>query len=55
MKTVLPCTTALFDGECECIHITTQWEGGIKCLLWEGMPRKGSSLAEHLEPILIPH
>ena len=40
----------LFDSECKCIHFT-QDKAGIKCLLQEGMSRKGSSLAEHSEPI----
>ena len=31
--------TVLFDGRCECIHLT-QGEPGIKYLLWEGMPKE---------------
>jgi hypothetical protein len=38
--------TVLVDGRCKCIHLT-KVEPGIKYLLWEGMPRKGSSLAKH--------
>lgn len=38
--------TILFDGHCECIHLT-QGEWGIKYLLQEGVNRKESSLAEH--------
>ena len=41
--------TVLFYGRCESIHLT-QGEPGIKYLLQEGMPRKGSSLAKSLEP-----
>jgi hypothetical protein len=48
-----PCLSKLLYllyGRCECIHIT-QGEPEIKYLLQEGMPRKGSSLAKHSEPI----
>ena len=44
--------TVLFDGRCECIHLT-QGEAGIKYTLQEGMPRKGSSLTNHLSRYLI--
>ena len=43
---VLICLNSLFDGECEYIQLI-QGEPGIKCLLWERMSRKESSLAEH--------
>jgi hypothetical protein len=42
--------TVLFDGGYECMHLT-QGEPGIKYLLWEGMPKKESSLAKHSGPI----
>jgi hypothetical protein len=44
----------LFDGRCEYIHLI-QGEAGIKYLYWEGRSRKGSSLAEHVRPMYIPH
>lgn len=47
---VLICLNSLFDGECEYIQLI-QGEPGIKCLLWERMSRKESSLAEHSGPI----
>lgn len=49
-KRVLACPNYFIYGGCECIHLT-QGEPGIKYLLQEEMPRKGSSLAKHLKPI----
>jgi hypothetical protein len=43
---------ALFDGRCECIHLS-QGEPVIRYLLLEGMPRKEHSLAEQLRPIYL--
>lgn len=46
--------TPLFDSKWEYIHLT-QGKQSIKILLLEGMPRKGSSLAENFGSILILH
>lgn len=44
------CLNCFIHGGCECTRLS-QGEPGIKYLLKEGMPRKGSSLAKHSGPI----